>query len=83
MLAELTESLALENEELNREEVYAAASTMSTMSLSDAITDINQYISDNNFDVAEIKYDYIPNLPQYAYHSDYGWEPENGEVGKA
>ncbi|MEY8560074.1 N-acetylmuramoyl-L-alanine amidase [Jeotgalicoccus halotolerans] len=82
MLADLTESLALENEELNREEVYAAASTMSTMSLSDAITDINQYISDNNFDVAEIKYDYIPNLPKYAYHSDYGWEPENGEVGK-
>lgn len=52
------------------------------MSLSEAITDINQYISDNNFDVAEIKYDYIPNLPQYAYHSDYGSEPENGEVGK-
>ena len=82
MLADLTESLALENEELNREEVYAAASTVSTMSLSDAITDINQYIADNNFDVAEIKYDYIPNLPKYAYHSDYGWEPENGEVGK-
>ena len=82
MLAELTESLALENEELNREEVYAAASTMSTMSLSDAITDINQYISDNNFDVAEIKYDYIPNLPKYAYHSNYGWDPESGEVGK-
>lgn len=82
MLADLTESLALENEELNREEVYAAASTVSTMSLSDAITDINQYISDNDFDVAEIKYDYIPNLPKYAYHSDYGWEPENGEVGK-
>lgn len=82
MLADLTESLALENEELNREEIYAAASTMSTMSLSDAITDINQYIADNNFDVAEIKYDYIPNLPKYAYHSNYGWDPENGEVGK-
>ena len=83
MLSDLTETLAKENEELNAEEVYAAtASTLSTMSLSQAITDINQYIADNNFDVAEIKYDYMPGLPEYAYHSNHGWNPENGVVGK-
>ena len=83
MLNSLAEGLAAENEELNAEEIAAAtASTMSTMTLSEAITDINQYIADNNFEVAEIQYDYIPGLPEYAYHSNYGREPENGEVGK-
>lgn len=83
MLNSLAEGLAAENEEINADELAAAtASTMSTMTLSEAITDINQYIADNNFEVAEIQYDYIPGLPEYAYHSNYGWEPENGEVGK-
>ncbi|CEA00606.1 Bifunctional autolysin precursor [Jeotgalicoccus saudimassiliensis] len=81
LLTELTHSLAAENEEINADEIFTA-STMSTMSLSQAITDVNQYIADNNFEVADIQYDYIQDLPKLAYGSDYGWEPENGEVGK-
>lgn len=82
MLNSLSESLAANNEEINADEVVAAASTISTMSLSQTITDINDYIAENDFDVADIQYDYIPGLPEYAYHSNYGSEPENGEVGK-
>ncbi|MCK1977145.1 LPXTG cell wall anchor domain-containing protein [Jeotgalicoccus huakuii] len=59
-----------------------AFNTMSTMSMSQAITDINSYIAENNFEVAEIQYDIIDYLPQYAYESNIGWEPENGKVGQ-
>ncbi|HIV82172.1 MAG TPA: hypothetical protein H9994_05630, partial [Candidatus Salinicoccus merdavium] len=84
MLNELTEAVSEEHGiDLAANEVYAAdASTLSTMSMSQAITDINDYIAAQDFDVADIKYDLIEGLPHYAFESNYGNNPENGKPGK-
>ena len=79
-LKELTQAVEDEHGvEIDENQVF---STMSAMSMSQAITDINSYIAENNFEVAEIQYDIIDHLPQYAYESNIGWEPENGKVGQ-
>ena len=79
-LKELTQAVEDEHGvEIDENQVF---STMSTMSMSQAITDINSYIAENNFEVAEIQYDIIDHLPKYAYESNIGWETENGKVGQ-
>ena len=80
LLSELSEAVEAEHGiEIDENQVF---STFSTMSMSQAITDINSYIEQQNFEVAEIQYDIIDHLPLYAYESNIGWNPENGKVGQ-
>src|SRR5699024_8873632 len=80
LLSELSEAVEAEHGiEIDNNQLLT---TFSSMFMSEEIIDINSYIDQQYFEVAEIQYDIIDHLPLYAYESNIGWDPENGKVGQ-